>query len=148
MNGQPLAPFTLAGRYADGVFVKTGDPWALDFQPTPQLPHDVRYVVNALRLTLPTAAHPKRAPALALDAAIPADAPEQVTHLIATLRGSRYAATPAGRKLLARIDSLPRPLAGEIALPHLSLRARSPRPLSRPTCGRAAWRWARTASAL
>ena len=128
VNGQALAPFTLAGRYADGVFLKTDVPWTLNFLPTAATPQGIRYVVNALRLALPTPGHPRRPPSLTLDAAIPEDAPEQVTHLIETLRASHYGATPAGEKLLARIDSLPRPLAGTIAIPRLSVRG----PLSAP----------------
>ena len=131
VNGQALAPFTLAGRYADGVFVKTGAPWTLDVLPAATEPtrHDIRYVVDDLRLALPTPLHPRRPPSLALDAAIPADAPETVTHLIETLRASRYAATPVGYKLLNQIEGLPRPLAGTLAIPRLSIRG----PLAAPT---------------
>ncbi|MBV9850259.1 MAG: translocation/assembly module TamB domain-containing protein [Armatimonadetes bacterium] len=122
LNGQALAPVVLAGRYAGGVFVKTGAPWTLDFLPAASAQHGIRYVVDGLRLALPTPQHPKRPAALALDAAVPADAPETVAHLIETLRASRYAVTPAGRKLLNEIDALPRPLAGTLAVPRLTVR--------------------------
>jgi autotransporter translocation and assembly factor TamB len=118
INRQSLGPLTLSGRYANGEFVKTGAPWILDFLPATSTDgHDIRYVVNALHLTLPTPLNPQRAPAINLDADIPADAPETVSHLLQTVRDSHFATSLPGARFLDRVNQLPQPLAGTMALP-------------------------------
>ena len=122
VNRQKFAPFTLAGRYDDGVLTQTGAPWRF----VVQVPADyaaeaggqVEYDVNALRLTLPKA---DRAGALALSAAIPPSAPERLPHVFATVRSSPWARTEAGQKFLAQLARLPQPTSGTFALPRVSL---------------------------
>ena len=121
VNAQTFAPLMLAGRYDDGVFTQTGPPWQLRVSVPPDYAGDVggqvEYDVDRLRLTLPSAAHPKRTPALVLTAAIPTAAPERLSHVFRTIRQSRWGQTAAGKKLLAQIAALPQPLAGTFALP-------------------------------
>ena len=125
VNRQKFAPFSLAGRYEDGVFTQTGDPWRFVVTvPTDYAAETggvVEYDVDALRLTLPTATHPKRAAYLALTAAIPASAPERLAHVFATIRGSLFAKTPAGIKFLSQLADLPQPISGTFALPHITV---------------------------
>jgi len=125
VDGQAFAPLALAARYDDGVLTQTGAPWRFIVSAPSDYAGEaggpVEYDVNALRLTLPTPAHPRRAAALSLAAAIPTGAPERLSHVFATIRASRFARTPAGRSLLARIARLPQPLSGTFALPRISL---------------------------
>lgn len=125
VDGQTFAPLSLAGRYDDGVLTQTGPPWRfLVSAPTDYVGEaggPVEYDVSALRLTLPTPAHPHRGGALALTAAIPAAAPERLSHVFATIRASRFARTPAGRKFLAQLAGLPQPISGTFALPHVTV---------------------------
>ena len=79
------------------------------------------YRIDSLKLALPTATHPARPRTLSVAGAIPTATPERVSHVIGTIRGSRWARTPAGRTLLARLDSLPQPLSGTFALPSFTV---------------------------
>ena len=121
VDGQKFAPLSLAGRYDDGVLTQTGAPWRLTLQPLPDYAGEVNrpvvYQMDRLRLVLPTTTHSKRPTTLAMAGAIPAVTPERISHVLGTIRGSRYARTPAGRDLLARLDRLPQPLSGTFALP-------------------------------
>ena len=125
VNSQKFAPLSLAGRYDDGVLTQTGAPWLF----TVAVPTDyaaepagqVQYEISRLRLTLPTAASPKRVPMLALAASIPASAPERLSHVFRTIRQTRWAQTPAGVKFLARLAALPQPLSGTFALPSITV---------------------------
>ena len=125
VNSQKFAPLSLAGRYDDGVLTQTGAPWLF----TVAVPTDyaaepggqVQYEISRLRLTLPTASSPKRVPALALAASIPASAPERLSHVFRTIRQTRWAQTPAGVKFLARLAALPQPLSGTFALPSVTV---------------------------
>ena len=125
INRQKFAPFSLAGRYDDGVFTQTGAPWrflvTIPADYAAEAGGQVEYDVDALHLTLPTTVHPKRAASLALTAAIPASAPERLSHIFATLRGTLFARTPAGTKFLSQLADLPQPISGTFALPHISL---------------------------
>jgi len=125
VDGQKFAPLSLAARYDDGVLTQTGAPWRFIVSPPTDYVGEaggpVEYDVRALRLTLPTPTHPHRAAALALAAAIPAAAPERLSHVFATLRASRFARTSAGRGLLAQLAGLPQPISGTFALPRVSL---------------------------
>ena len=125
VDGQTFAPLSLAGRYDDGVLTQTGAPWRFLVSPPTDYVGEaggpVEYDVNALRLTLPLPAHPHRAGALALSAAIPAAAPERLSHVFATIRASQFARTSAGRKLLARLADLPQPISGSFALPRVTV---------------------------
>ena len=125
VDGQTFAPLSLAARYDDGVLTQTGSAWRFIVSAPSDYAGEaggpVEYDVNALRLILPTRTHPRRATALSLAAAIPTSAPERLSHVFATIRASRFARTPAGRGLLARIANLPQPLSGTFALPHISL---------------------------
>ncbi|BDI33065.1 hypothetical protein CCAX7_51160 [Capsulimonas corticalis] len=123
INGQKLALFTGFGSYADGVVKSSEDPWEFDFQtlqPNGDLSH-IRYILDSFRVTLPTPQHPKRVPSLALAAHIPTDSPETVTHIVETMRDSKFGDTPSGQSLLAKIDALPRPLAARLSLPSFAL---------------------------
>jgi hypothetical protein len=125
INRQKFAPFSLAGRYDDGVFTQTGAPWrflvTVPADYAAEAGGQVEYDVDALHLTLPTTAHPKRAAFLALTAAIPASAPERLSHVFTTLRGTLFARTPSGTKFLSRLADLPQPISGTFALPHISV---------------------------
>lgn len=125
VDEQTFAPLSLAGRYDDGVLTQTGAPWRFIVAPPTDYAGEaggsVEYDVNALRLTLPTPAHPQRAASLALSAAIPAAAPERLSHVFATIRAGRFARTPAGRKLLAQLANLPQPISGTFALPRVTV---------------------------
>ncbi len=125
VNGQSFAPLTLAGRYDDGVLTQMGKPWSF----VVTIPRDyaaesaghVEYRVDSLKLVLPTPAHPKRIPALALAAAIPTSAPERLSHVVATIRTTRWGQSAAGQAFLARLAGLPQPLSGTFALPKIAL---------------------------
>ena len=125
VDGQTFAPLSLAGRYDDGVLTQTGAPWRFLVSPPTDYVGEaggpVEYDVNALRLTLPLPAHPHRAGALALAAAIPTTAPERLSHVFATIRASQFARTSAGRKFLARLADLPQPISGSFALPRVTV---------------------------
>lgn len=128
INGQRLGPTNASLLYNDGVLQsRPDDPWRIAIASAPGLSAPVRYVVNTLRLVLPTAGHPNRPPSLTLDAQIPADAPERLSHVVQTLRDAldprfRLAQTPGGQALARRLDTLPVPLLGTVAVPSLSLR--------------------------
>lgn len=132
VDGQQFAPVTLAGRYADGVITQTGAPWEFAVQLPKRQQADgqtqIRYLLNKFSLALPTPSDPKRQASLTLDAQIPAQTPEQVSHLLRTLRLSRFARTPAGKNLLAQIRDLPQPLAGSLSVSQLTVDG----PLSAP----------------
>ncbi len=81
----------------------------------------VEYDINALRLTLPTAAHPNRPQSLALSAAIPTTAPERLSHVFSTVRSSPWARTEAGQKFLTQLARLPQPISGTFALPRVEV---------------------------
>ncbi len=121
VNAQSFAPLALAGRYDDGVLTQTGLPWRFvvaapsDYAAEPG--GLVEYDISRLRLTLPTAAHPKRLAALTLAAAIPQSAPERLSHVFRTLRQTAWAQTPAGKAFLVRLAALPQPLSATFALP-------------------------------
>ena len=121
VNAQSFAPLALAGRYDDGVLTQTGPSWRLavaapsDYAAEPG--GQVEYDISRLRLTLPTAAHPKRPAALTLAAAIPQSAPERLSHVFRTLRQTAWAQTPAGKAFLVRLAALPQPLSATFALP-------------------------------
>ncbi|MGI4787211.1 MAG: DUF748 domain-containing protein [Janthinobacterium lividum] len=125
VNNQKFSPLTLAGRYDDGIFTQTGAPW----QFTVAVPTDyaaepggqVEYEISRLRLTLPTATRPKRPKTLALSAAIPAFAPERLSHIFRTIRQTRWAQTDEGKKFLVQLARLPQPLSGTFALPSVSV---------------------------
>ena len=125
VDGQKFAPLSLAGRYDDGVLTQTGGPWRFIVSPPTDYVGEaggpVEYDISSLRLTLPTPAHPHRVGSLALAAAIPESAPERLSHVFATIRASRFAKTPAGRNLLARLADLPQPISGTFALPRVAL---------------------------
>ena len=125
VDGQTFAPLALAGRYDDGILTQTGSPWRFIVSaPTDyagEAGGPVEYDINALRLTVRTPTHPRRAAALTLSAAIPASAPERLSHVLATIRASRFGQTPTGRNLLARLANLPQPVAGTFALPHVTV---------------------------
>ncbi|MDQ2799486.1 MAG: translocation/assembly module TamB domain-containing protein, partial [Armatimonadota bacterium] len=132
IDGQQFAPVTLAGRYADGVITQSGAPWEFDVQLPKRQQVDgqtqIRYLLNKFALVLPTPANPNRQASLTLDAQIPAQTPEQVSHLLRTLRFSRFARTAAGKNLLAQIRDLPQPLAGSLSVSQLTVDG----PLSAP----------------
>jgi len=121
VNTQKFAPVTLAGRYDDGVFTQIGQPWQFIVHVPPDYAAEpggqVEYDISRLRLTLPSAAHPKRLPTLTLTAAIPQAAPERLSHVFRTIRQTRWAQTPAGKRFLAQLAALPQPLSGTFALP-------------------------------
>jgi hypothetical protein len=125
VNAQKFAPLSLAGRYDDGVFTQIGAPW----QFTVDVPTDyaaepggqVQYQISRLRLALPTAGHPNRPRTLALTAAIPATAPERLSHVFRTIRQTRWAQTPAGKNFLAHLAALPQPISGTFALPSVTV---------------------------
>lgn len=125
IDGQTFAPLSLAGRYDDGILTQTGAPWRFIVSPPTDYAGEaggrVEYDVNALRLTLPTPGRPRRGAAVSLSAAIPASAPERLSHVFATIRASRFARTPAGRKLLAQLADLPQPISGTFALPRVTV---------------------------
>jgi len=125
VDGQVFQPLSLAGRYDDGVLTQTGAPWqfivAIPRDYAAEAAGQVEYQANSLRLALPTSAHPYRTPALTLSAAIPASAPEQLSHVFAIVRSSRWGQTPAGRAFLARLAGLPQPVGGTFALPTFTL---------------------------
>ncbi|MDQ2688456.1 MAG: hypothetical protein M3Y28_11385, partial [Armatimonadota bacterium] len=74
VDRQEFAPLSLAAVYNDGVLTQTGTPWHFVVQVPPEMAGEksgpVEYDVDALALTLPTPAHPKRAAALELSAAV------------------------------------------------------------------------------
>jgi len=123
VNRQTFAPFTLAGRYADGVLTQTGGPLRL----VVRVPSDyaaekgrtVEYDLSALRLALPTPADPRRAGTISAEAAIPEIAPESLSHVFATVRATPWARTAAGKAFLARLAALPQPISGTFALPRV-----------------------------
>lgn len=119
IEGQSLAPLTMAAHYADGVLTKTGAPWDLTLL-TPGA-GGVRYIVDALRVTLPTPAHPNAPRTLSLAAQIPESSPENLTHLISALRASRFHNTAAARRLLAQVDNLPATPEGVVWVPSLTV---------------------------
>ena len=125
VDGQAFAPLSLAGRYDDGVLTQTGAPWRFIVTPPTDYAAEaggpVEYDVNALRLTLPASAPSRRAGSLALSAAIPANTPERLSHVFATLRASEFARTPVGRKFLAQLAGLPQPISGTFALPRVTV---------------------------
>ncbi len=125
VNSQTFAPLTLAGRYDDGVFTQTGAPWRFVVTVPPEYAAEpgglVEYDIDRLRLNLPVGAHKKRPLALALSAAIPASAPERLSHVFRTIRQTQWARTPAGQKFLAGLAKLPQPLSGTFALPRVSV---------------------------
>lgn len=128
INGQRLGPTNASLLYNDGILQsRSGDPWRITIAAAPGLTAPIRYVVNTLRLVLPTTGHPNRPPSLTLDAQIPADAPERLSHVVQTLRDAldprfRLSKTPIGQALARRLDSLPVPLTGTVAVPSLSAR--------------------------
>ena len=121
VNTQKFAPLSLAGRYDDGVFTQIGKPWQFVVSVPPDYAAEpggqVEYDVSRLTLTLPSPAHRKRPAALTLAAAIPASAPERLSHVFRTIRQTRWAQTDAGKNFLARLLALPQPLSGTFALP-------------------------------
>lgn len=125
VNRQIFAPITLAGRYDDGILTQTGAPWlftlALPSRYVGESGQSAQYQINRLRLTLPTLSHPERVAAVQMEAAIPTSAPERITHVLGTIRATRWAQTPPGQKLLAQIGKLPLPISGSFALPKLTL---------------------------
>ena len=125
VNSQVFAPLTLAGRYDDGILTQIGPLWRFGVSVPPDYAGEpataVEYDVSRLRLTLPTASHPKRVPALALAAAIPNSAPERLSHVFRTIRQTPWAQTPNGRALLARLATLPQPLSATFSLPSVSV---------------------------
>jgi len=125
INSQKFAPLRLAGRYDDGVFTQIGDPWHFAVTVPPDYAAEpggiVEYDVNRLRLLLPVGTHQKRPLSLALAAAIPASAPERLSHVFRTLRQTRWAQTPAGKSFLLNLAKLPQPLSGTFFLPSVSV---------------------------
>lgn len=125
VDNQKFAPLSLAGRYDDGILTQTGAPWQfvinLPNEYAAEADKSVAYQINSLRLSLPTASRPNQSRSLALSAAIPTTAPERLSHIFATIRGSRWARTPAGQKLLAQIARLPQPISGSFALPRINV---------------------------
>ena len=125
VNSQKFAPLTLAGRYDDGVFTQTGNPWHFAVTVPPDYAAEpggvVEYDVTRLRLLLPVGTHQKRPLALALAAAIPASAPERLSHVFRTLRQTQWAQTPAGKAFLISLAKLPQPLSGTFSLPSVSV---------------------------
>ncbi len=123
VNTQKFAPLSVAGRYDDGVFTQIGPPWQFIVAVPPDYAAEpggqVEYDVSRLRLTLPSAGHSKRLAALTLAAAIPASAPERLSHVFRTIRQSKWAQTEAGKKFLAQLAALPQPLSGTFALPSI-----------------------------
>ncbi len=125
VNTQKFAPVTLAGRYDDGTFTQTGAPWRFvvtvptDYAAEPG--GQVEYDINRLRLALPVGIHRKRPLALSLAAAIPASAPERLSHVFRTIRQTPWAQTPAGKSFLTSLAKLPQPLSGTFALPSVSV---------------------------
>ena len=125
VDRQEFAPLSLAAIYNDGVLTQTGQPWRFVVQVPPEVTGEkggpVEYDVNSLALTLPTPAHPKRAAALTLSAAIPEAAPEHLSHIFSTIRRSPWSRSKAGKQFLAKLAALPQPVAGTFALPTLSV---------------------------
>ena len=125
INRQKFAPFTLAGRFADGILTQTGAPWrflvSIPTDYAAEAGGQVEYDIDALRLTLPSNMHPQRPASLALSAAIPVTAPERLSHIFSTVRSSLFGKTPAGIKLLTQLANLPQPISGTFALPHLTV---------------------------
>lgn len=125
VNSQMFAPLSLAGRYEDGVFIQTGTPWRFVVTVPPDYAAEpggqVEYDINHLRLSLPIGTHKKRPLALALSAAIPASAPERLSHVFRTIRQTPWAKTPAGQSFLASLAKLPQPLSGTFALPSITV---------------------------
>lgn len=130
INGQNLAPLTVAGRLADGVFTQTKAPWVVSFLPegtdaegTPLVPapRPITYVLDNIRVALPTPAHPHQPQDIALSVSVPADAPEHFSHIADTLRASRFAKQPAMQKALASLDALPFSPDATLSLPALTV---------------------------
>ncbi len=125
VNSQAFAPVALAGRYDDGVFTQTGRPWHFVVTVPPDYAAEpgglVEYDIDRLRVALPVGAYRKRPLALALSAAIPASAPERLSHVFRTIRQTAWAKTPAGQSFLAQLAKLPQPLSGTFALPRLQV---------------------------
>jgi len=123
VNRQTFAPFTLAGRYADGVLTQTGGPLRL----VVRVPSDyaaekgrtVEYDLSALRLSLPAPGHPNRAGTISAQGAIPEVSPESLSHVFATVRATPWARTATGKAFLARLAALPQPISGTFALPRV-----------------------------
>lgn len=122
-------PLRVSGRFAGGVFAKTGGPLALvAHYPLTRVAGGeatteaaiTRYVVNDLALTLPTPEQPERR-ALTLNAAIPETEPERLEHLENALRASKFAQTPGGRKFLDSLDNLSVSPQGNIWAPSLEV---------------------------
>lgn len=125
VDRQEFAPLSLAAIYNDGVLTQTGSPWRFIVQLPPEVAGGksgpVEYDVNALALTLPTPAHPKRPAALTLSAAIPEAAPEHLSHVFSTIRRSPWSRSEAGKQFLTKLAALPQPVAGTFALPQISV---------------------------
>ncbi len=130
INGQNLAPLTVAGRFANGVLTQTGAPWALSFlpgstdtegSPIVPAPRPITYIVNDVRLALPTPAHPHQPRNIALSVSVPADAPEHFSHLVDTLRASQFARRLAVQKALASLDTLPFSPDATLSIPKLTV---------------------------
>ncbi len=130
INSQNLAPLTLAGRYANGVFAQTKAPWVLSIlpdstdaegNPVVPAPRPITYVVDRLRLALPALSHSHQPQDIGLSLSIPADAPEHFSHLADTLRASRFAKQPAVGKFLAALNTLPFSPDAALSIPALTV---------------------------
>ncbi len=130
INGQNLAPLSVAGRYANGVFTQTKAPWVLSFlpgsvdaegSPIVPAPLPITYVVDNVRLALPTPGHSSQPRPIGLTVSVPADAPEHLSHIADTLRASRFAKTPTVRKALASLDALPFSPDATLSIPKLTV---------------------------
>ena len=119
VEGQSFAPFTVAAHYDNGVLTKTGGPLVLNLL-TPSA-DGARYILNDLRATLPTLDRPALPRTIALTAQIPESNPENLKHLIDTLRGSRFRRAIAVQQLLSHVDNLPASPEGKIWVPSLTV---------------------------
>ena len=130
IDGQNIAPLSLAGRYANGVFTQTPAPLVFSFlpgdtdaegNPIAPAPRPITYVIKDVRLELPAPGHANQPRAIALSASIPADAPEHFSHIVDTVRASRFAKTPAAQKFLASLDALPFSPDATVSIPNLTV---------------------------
>ena len=134
VDRQEFAPLSLAAIYNDGVLTQTGQPWRFVVQVPPEVAGEkggpVEYDVNALALTLPTLAHPKRAAALTLSAAIPEAAPEHLSHIFSTIRRSPWSRSEGGQAVFNKAGRPAAAYRGDVCTAH-ALRVR---PAGRAAC--------------
>ena len=131
IDGQQLAQFTGFGKYEDGVLSSDVGPW--DFTllvpqtstaTTAAAPavEQIDYSLDKFQVSIPAAVGRKGEPTFDIEAHIPDDSPERLTHLIDTLEGSKFASTDAVTRIVDAYQRLPRPTDAVIAVPSLTVK--------------------------